>query len=144
MKKTTIATHFALSLVLALGLAPDARACGAADVCTDVTASFVGGVITSDGIAPGLKRVRLQWWSDQELVGGVITSDGIRAYRVSRCSSPTDCSWLAMLRPAGACGALQVYEVTDQPPAPVDAWTYTLQVVRADGAVACSVSSVPR
>ena len=133
--RNTFAALFASALLAPVA---DATACGAADACADVTANFVVGVLTADRFAPELERAELQWWTDQEV------APAIQSYRVSRCLTPTNCSWIAALRPVGACGRVQVYRVDDMPPGSVGDWTYRPQVIRADGTVACSVDTRPR
>ena len=111
-------------------------ACGPADVCGDVTASLTGSVIIGS-FAPGLARVELGWWTDQERPGS------LSAYRVSRCAAPTDCTPLALVLPSGSCGSLQQYGFVDQPPAPVDAWFYRVELMTHRNGITCPVDVTP-
>lgn len=122
------------AMVLAIAVPTGADACGPAEVCDDTAASLIGSVLI-DGLAAD--RVRLTWSTDDEQPGTV------RAYQVSRCISPASCQPIAVVLPVGSCAVPQRYEVTDQPPAPVDAWFYRLDVMHGNGSVLCSVEVVP-
>ena len=129
-----VAAFFALAL-----LAPSAAdACGPRDVCADVINSLIG-IVQSEGFAPTIDRVRLEWSSDSEKSAGLV-------YRISRynCADPATCStWVAFVNAVGTCGQEQFYQFTDTPPAPVEQWTYRLVVMRGNNAQFCSVDTVP-
>ena len=126
-------------LILLLGLlvvpfvaAEVTWACGATDVCTDTTSSFQAIII--------LEGVTLTWSTDAEALP-------VAYYQLRRydCSDPGTCSVnVATVSLTGSCGEMANYSYTDHPPAPVSAWTYTLEVWKTDNSRACATDTRPQ
>ena len=119
----------AVLAIIALAAAPLAFACGASDVCGDVSSVFSGTV--------GQEGVVLSWSTDDENFE-VVKYD---LYRYD-CSTPTTCSeYVATVFAAGSCGQAHEYEYVDEDGD--DTWTYTLEVWKNNGTRACAVDASP-
>ena len=121
-----------VSLVFVLGSAYSAVACGASEVCSDVSSSLAGQIT--------IDLVTLTWSTDSE--NSSVTSYVIRRYN---CGDPATCStYVGTVTASGTCNVTQPYTFNNTPPAPVSQWTYTVEVWKSDGSRACAGDVVPQ
>ena len=60
------------------------------------------------------------------------------------CPIPENCYVVvATVGAQGSCEALEEYSREDQPPAPLSAWTYAVEVWKTDANRACSLDVAP-
>jgi hypothetical protein len=113
---------------------PAPPACDTAALCSQVEASFAGGVI-SDVVLPAgdPATVRLQWLTHAE-------TPAISGYRLSRynCAVPRDCmTEVATVEATGTCGQVMLHSITDTPPP--GTWKYRLEAIDSGSRSLCTV-----